>query len=94
MLQKTFRFGKSTIFREIIEVIWSVAEQEKVHLIELEEFLQSVSLDISVVGVNSLVWCFSLSHVMERKLVVNTDPFQYFHAVSSHRVNSNETTDI
>ena len=76
-----------TISSKIIEVVWSVAKQEKIHLVKLVKFLESVPLNVRVVGVDSLVRSFSLCHVMERELVVDANSLQYFYTVISHRIN-------
>ena len=75
------------ILNKIIEIVRSVAKQEKIHLVKLEEFLHCASFNVSVVRVNGLVRGLPLSHVMERQLSQDSDSLQYFHAVLSHGVN-------
>ena len=51
---------------KIIEIVRSIAKQEKIHPVKLVEFLHGAPFNVGVVGVNSLVRRFPLSHVVER----------------------------
>ena len=51
---------------KIIEIVRSIAKQEKVHPVKLVEFLHGAPLNVGVVGVNGLVRGLPLSHVVER----------------------------
>ena len=54
------------ILNKIIEIVRSVAKEEKIHPVKLEEFLHGAPVNVSVVRVNGLVGGLPLSHVVER----------------------------
>ena len=74
------------ILGKIIEIVRSVAKQEKIHPVKLEKFLHCTELDVSVVRVHGLVRGLALGHVVERQLSGHSNSLQYLHAVLSHSV--------
>ena len=79
---------------KIIEIVRSVAKQEEIHPVKLEEFLHGAQLDVSVVRVHSLVRGLALGHVVERQLSGHSNSLQYFHAVLSQGINPGEVIVI